>query len=44
MERGRSLILIPEEPEQLKIAADLFPQAVIRGLPDFSCNIHIKAG
>jgi hypothetical protein len=32
--------MIPEEPEQLKIAADLFPQAVIRGLPDFSCNIH----
>lgn len=32
--------MIPGEPEQLKIAADLFPQAVIRGLPDFSRNIH----
>lgn len=32
--------MIPGEPEQLKIAADLFPQAVVRGLPDFSCNVH----
>src|SRR5580704_9539373 len=32
--------MIPGESEQLKIAADLFPQAVVRGLPDFSCNIH----
>ena len=32
--------MIPGEPEQLKIAAELFPQAVIRGLTDFSCNIH----
>jgi hypothetical protein len=32
--------MIPGEPEQLKIAANLFPQAVSRGLPDFSCNIH----
>jgi len=32
--------MIPGETEQLKIAADLFPQAVVRGLPDFSCNIH----
>ena len=32
--------MIPGEPEQLRLAADLFPQAVVRGLPDFSCNIH----
>ena len=32
--------MIPGEAEQLRIAADLFPQSVIRGLPDFSCHIH----
>lgn len=32
--------MIPGEPAQLAIAADLFPQAAIRGLADFSCNIH----
>ena len=32
--------MVPGETEQLKIAADLFPQAVVRGLPDFSCNLH----
>lgn len=32
--------MIPNEKEQLQIAADLFPQAVVRGLPDSSCNLH----
>jgi hypothetical protein len=32
--------MIPGGPEQLKIAANLFPQAVDRGMADFSCNIH----
>lgn len=32
--------MIPGGPEQLRIAASIFPQAVDRGMPDFSCNIH----
>ena len=32
--------MIPGEPSQLQFAAELFPQAVKRGLSDFSCNIH----
>jgi hypothetical protein len=32
--------MIPAEPEQLKIANDLFPQSTGQGLRDYSCNIH----
>ena len=32
--------MIPGEQDQLEILGDLFPQAVVRGLRDFSCNIH----
>ncbi len=32
--------MIPSEQSQVKLAVDLFPQVAIRGLPDFSCNIH----
>lgn len=34
------MIVIPDETDQLRIAADLFPQAVLRGLPDSFCNVH----
>jgi len=32
--------MIPDGPKQMEIANDLFPQIVVPGLPDYSCNIH----
>lgn len=32
--------MIPDGPKQMDIANDLFPQIVVPGLPDYSCNIH----